>query len=179
MLTINRATLMGHAGRNPSTRTLSSGGEVASFSLATTERFRRRDGSEGEATEWHAIVAFGAAAEAVRRLVRKGDPVLVEGRISTRSWTDRSGAVRRTTEIVVSGPRGQVNVLAKRRRGPDGGGGHDEPPGGAAAGSRGDGVADAVGSPASAGTAEDGTGDDDAPPEDADGAAEDTEDGRE
>ena len=130
MLTMNRATLVGHAGRNPEMRTLPSGDEVASFSLATTERFRRRDGTEGEATEWHTIVAFGAAAEAARTLVRRGDPVLVEGRIATRAWTDRKGAERRTAEIVVAGPRSQVNVLAKRRREPDGG---DEPPGGAAA----------------------------------------------
>ena len=130
MLTMNRATLVGHAGRNPEMRTLPSGDEVASFSLATTERFKRRDGTEGEATEWHAIVAFGAAAEAVRTLVRRGDPVLVEGRIATRSWTDRKGVEHRTTEILVSGPRAQVNVLAKRRREP---GGNDEPPGGAAA----------------------------------------------
>ena len=128
MLTMNRATLVGHAGRNPEMRTLPSGDEVASFSLATTERFKRRDGTEGEATEWHAIVAFGAAAEAVRTLVRRGDPVLVEGRVATRSWTDRKGTEHRTTEIVVAGPRSQVNVLAKRRREPDGG---DEPPGGA------------------------------------------------
>ena len=129
MLTMNRATLVGHAGRNPEMRTLQSGDEVALFSLATTERFRRRDGTEGESTEWHAIVAFGAAAEAVRKLVRRGDPVLVEGRIGTRTWTDRKGAEHRTSEIVVSGPRGQVNVLAKRRREPDGG---DGPPGGSA-----------------------------------------------
>lgn len=129
MLTMNRATLLGHAGRNPEMRKLPSGDDVASFSLATTERFRRRDGTEGEATEWHSIVAFGASAEAVRKLVRRGVPVLIEGRIATRSWTDRSGAARRTTEIVVSGPQARVNVLAKRRREPDG---DDEPPGGAA-----------------------------------------------
>ena len=131
MLTMNRATLLGPAGRNPEMRRLPSGDDVASFSLATTERFRRRDGTEGEATEWHSIVAFGASAEAVRTLVRRGVPVLIEGRIATRSWTDRSGAARRTTEIVVSGPHARINVLAKRRREPDG---DDEPPGGAAGG---------------------------------------------
>ena len=165
MLTMNRATLVGHAGRNPEMRTLPSGDEVALFSLATTERFKRRDGSHGEATEWHAIVAFGAAAEAVRKLVRKGDPVLVEGRIGTRTWTDRKGAEHRTSEIVVSGPRGQVNVLAKRRREPDGG---DGPPGGAApAGAakaadadRNDGAADAVAAAASGRTADTGTEED-------------------
>ena len=165
MLTMNRATLVGHAGRNPEMRTLQSGDEVALFSLATTERFRRRDGTEGESTEWHAIVAFGAAAEAVRKLVRRGDPVLVEGRIGTRTWTDRKGAEHRTSEIVVSGPRGQVNVLAKRRREPDGG---DGPPGGAApAGAakaadadRNERSADAVAAAASARTADTGTEED-------------------
>ena len=165
MLTMNRATLVGHAGRNPEMRMLPSGDEMASFSLATTERFKRRDGTEGEATEWHAIVAFGAAAEAVRTLVRRGDPVLVEGRIATRAWTDRKGAEHRTTEIVVAGPRSQVNVLAKRRWEPGSG---DEPPGGAAAAGaakasdadRDEGPADAVAAPDSAGRTDTGTGKD-------------------
>ena len=174
MLTMNRATLVGHAGRNPEMRTLPSGDEVASFSLATTERFKRRDGTEGEATEWHAVVAFGAAAEAARTLVRRGDPVLVEGRIATRSWTDRKGAEHRTTEIVVAGPRSQVNVLAKRRREPDG---DDEPPGGAAAAGaakaadadRDEGSADAVAVADSARRRDAGTA---GPPEDAASAEE-------
>ena len=128
MLGMNRATLLGYAGKHPEMRKLPSGDDVAQFSLATTERFRRKDDTVGESTEWHAVVAFGAAAEAVRKLVRKGDPVLVEGRISTRSWTDRKGVERRTTEIVVSGARGLVNVLARRRKDGD-----DDPPGGTAA----------------------------------------------
>ena len=131
MMTMNRVTLLGYAGRNPEMRKLQSGDDVAQFSLATTERFRRRDETVGESTEWHSVVAFGAAAEAVRKLVRKGAPVLVEGRITSRTWTDRTGAERRATEIVVSGPRGQVNVLARRRTGA-GGDGDDDPPGGAA-----------------------------------------------
>ena len=121
MMTMNRVTLLGYAGRNPEMRKLQSGDDVAQFSLATTERFRRRDETVGESTEWHSVVAFGAAAEAVRKLVRKGAPVLVEGRIASRTWTDRTtGAERRATEIVVSGPRGQVNVLARRRTGAGG-----------------------------------------------------------
>ena len=134
MLGMNRVTLLGHAGRNPEIRKLPSGEDVAQFSLATTERFRRKDDTLGESTEWHAIVAFGGAAEATRKLVRKGDAVLVEGRIASRSWTDRTGAERRSTEIVVSGSRGQVNVLTKRRKGSSGNNGDDDPPGGAAAG---------------------------------------------
>ena len=131
MLSMNRATLVGHAGGDPEMRKLASGEDVARFSLATTERFTRRDDTAGQSTEWHSIVAFGAAAEAVRTRVRKGDPVLVEGRIATRSWKDRAGIQRRSTEIVVAGPRGQINVLSRRSRN---GSGDDEPPGGAAAG---------------------------------------------
>ena len=134
MLTMNRATVLGYAGRNPEMRRASSGDEVALFSLATNERFRRRDGTEGETTDWHAVVAFGTAAETVRKRVRKGDPVLVEGRISTRVWTDRTGAEHRTAEIVVSGPRGQINVLKRGRQNGNGSSRDDDPSGGATAG---------------------------------------------
>ena len=129
MLTMNRATVLGHAGRDPEMRALQSGGEVALFSLATRERFTRRDGTAGEATEWHAIVAFGNAAQTVRKMVRKGAAVLVEGRIATRTWKDRTGREHRTSEILVSGPQACVNVLTKRARGS---GGDDDPPCGAA-----------------------------------------------
>ena len=130
MLTMNRATLVGHAGRNPEMRTLPSGSEVALFSLATNERFKRRDGTEGESTEWHAIVAFGSAAQTVRKLVHRGAAVLVEGRIATRTWTDKSGTEHRTSEILIAGPQARVNVLTKRSRGAEN---DDEPSGGGAA----------------------------------------------
>ena len=129
MMTMNRATLVGFAGKNPEIRKLPSGDDAAQFSLATTERFRRKDDTVGEATQWHTIVAYGAAAEVVRTRVRKGDPVLVEGRIATRSWEDKAGNERRAIEIVVAGRGGTVNVLTKRRTGGNG----DDPPGGAAA----------------------------------------------
>ena len=146
MLSMNRATLVGHAGGDPEIRKLASGEDMARFSLATTERFTRKDDTAGQSTEWHSIVAFGAAAEAVRTRVQKGDAVLVEGRIATRSWKDRAGIQRRSTEIVVAGPRGQINVLSRRSRN---GGGDDETPGGAAAGAAGspaEGTADATAS---------------------------------
>ena len=144
MLTMNKATLLGYAGRNPEMRKLPSGDDVAEFSLATTERFRRRDDTVDESTEWHTIVAFGPAAEAVRKLVRKGVPVLVEGRIVTRSWIDRTtGAERRATEIVVAGRRSLVNVLSRPGRGTGGIGAGGEH-GGGAAGSAGDPVGEAA-----------------------------------
>ena len=114
MLNMNRVTLLGHAGRDPEVRTIKSGEKTATFSLATTDKWRRKDGGTGEATEWHRIVVFGGAVEAVEKLVRKGAALLIEGRITTREYRDKKGESRRVTEIVVAGPQGLVNVLSPR-----------------------------------------------------------------
>ena len=119
MLNMNRATLVGYAGRDPESRELESGDVVAKFTLATTERYQRPSGERAESTQWHNIVAFGHAAGAVQKLVRKGDPVLVEGRVSYREYKDAAGSAQRATEIVVSGARGVINVLAPMRSGAD------------------------------------------------------------
>ncbi len=124
MLTVNRAMLVGHAGRDPEVRSLPNGGKAATFSLATAEKWTDREGRPSEATDWHRIVAYGAAVEIVGTMLRKGDPVMVEslprtrsgGRIATRQYQDREGNDRAVTEIVVAGPQGMVNVLAGRRR---------------------------------------------------------------
>ena len=115
MLNMNRVTLLGHAGRDPEIRTIKSGDKTATFSLATTDKWRRKDGGTGEATEWHRIVVFGAAVEAVEKLVRKGAALLIEGRITSHEYQDKKGDNRRVTEIVVAGPQGRVNVLSPRR----------------------------------------------------------------
>ena len=115
MLNMNRAMLLGHAGRDAEVRTIKNGEKTATFSLATTEKWRRKDGGTGEATEWHRIVVFGAAAEAVAKLVRKGAALLIEGRITSHEYQDKKGDNRRITEIVVGGPQGRVNVLSPRQ----------------------------------------------------------------
>ena len=115
MLNMNRVTLLGHAGRDPEIRTIKSGEKTATFSLATTDKWRRKDGGTGEATEWHRIVVFGAAVEAVEKLVRKGRALLIEGRITSHEYQDKKGDNRRVTEIVVAGPQGLVNVLSPRQ----------------------------------------------------------------
>ncbi len=114
MLNINRITLLGHAGRDPEVRTLNNGSKVASFALATTERWKNRDGQPAGSTQWHHIVAWGAAAEAAEKQLRKGDVVLVEGRLATREYRGRDGGLRTVAEVVVAGPQGVVNVLAGR-----------------------------------------------------------------
>ena len=113
MMNMNRVTLLGHAGRDPETRTTRNGGMVAKFTLATTEKWRK-DGELSEATEWHRIVAFGPAAEAAAKLVRKGAALLVEGRIAGREYRDKEGVTHRVTEIVVAGPQGTLNLLSPR-----------------------------------------------------------------
>ncbi|MYF57571.1 MAG: single-stranded DNA-binding protein [Gammaproteobacteria bacterium] len=119
MLNMNRVTLLGHAGRDPEVRALNNGNKAASFPLATTERWTDRDGQRAENTEWHRVVAYGAAADAAERLLRKGSAALVEGRLSTREYRDRDGNDRIVTEIVVAGPQGVLNMLGRRVRGDD------------------------------------------------------------
>ena len=114
MLHINRVTLLGHAGRDPDIRSLKGGDRVANFSLATTRRWKGQDGTPGEATEWHRIVVYGGAVNAVEKLVRKGAALLVEGRLATREYRDRKGTERSVAEIVVAGAQGMVNVLSRK-----------------------------------------------------------------
>ena len=119
MLNINRATLLGHAGRDPEIRELKNGGKAASFTLATTEKWKGRDVKPAESTEWHRIAVYGPTVEAVEKMLKKGDAVLVEGRIASRAFRDKDGNDRAVTEIVVAGWQGTVNVLSGRRASPD------------------------------------------------------------
>jgi len=114
MLHINRVTLLGHAGRDPDIRPLPDGGRAATFSLATTERWKRDDGGTAERTAWHRIAVYGPAVDPVEAMVRKGAAVLVEGRLAHREFRDRQGRDRAIAEIVVAGPQGMVNVLTRK-----------------------------------------------------------------
>ncbi len=82
---------------------------------ATTEKWTDREGRPAEATEWHRIVVYGPAVGAVETMLRKGDRVMVEGRIATRSFRDKDGKDRTATEIVVSRRQDTVNMLSGRR----------------------------------------------------------------
>ena len=85
------------------------------FTLATTEKWTDGDGNPAEATEWHRVVVYGPTVKAVEAMLKKGDRVMVEGRIATRGFTDREGNDRTVTEIVVSRRQDTVNVLGGRR----------------------------------------------------------------
>lgn len=99
-MSVNKAIIVGHLGRDPEMKSFSNGGQVANFSVATTEKWRDKNtGESKEATEWHRIQASGKLAEIVGQYVKKGSLVYVEGSLRTRKWTDQSGAEKSVTEI--------------------------------------------------------------------------------
>ncbi len=99
---INKVQLIGNVGREAKTKLLDSGVPVTTFSLATSETHRRKDGSRVTSTEWHNIVLWRGLAELAEKYVKKGDPLYIEGKLHSRTWTDKDGNLRRTTEIVAS-----------------------------------------------------------------------------
>ena len=126
MLHVNRATVLGYAGGDAKRRTMQGGEDTVSFSVATTRRWKDKEGNPGEAMEWHRIAVFGGSVGPASEMVRRGALVLVEGRLRTREYQDQEGKERTVTEIVVAGPQGMVNVLSRRpeqdRQGDEGGG---------------------------------------------------------
>lgn len=100
MAGINKAILIGNLGKDPELRYTPGGQAVASFSMATSEKWRDKDGVMQDRTEWHNIVVWGRQAEIAKEYLAKGRTVYVEGRIQTRSWEDKDGNKRYTTEIV-------------------------------------------------------------------------------
>jgi len=120
MAGVNKVILIGNLGKDPELKYLPSGQGVATFPLATTEKWTDKSGQRQERTEWHNIVVYGKSAENVNQYLKKGRSAYVEGRITTRSWDDRDGNKKYKTEIVA----GTVQFL-----GGQGGGGpmHDAP----------------------------------------------------
>ena len=113
-MSINKAIVVGNLGRDPEIRALPSGQSVASFSIATTARFKDRNGERQERTEWHRVVAFGRLADNCQRLLSRGRQVYVEGRLNTRQYQARDGnGLRYRTEIVAQ----QLRLLGGRTNG--------------------------------------------------------------
>ena len=99
-MSVNKAILVGYVGNDPEVRYLDSGTPVANFRLATSENYTNRTGEKVTQTEWHNIVLWRGLAEVAEKYVKKGTQVYIEGRIRTRSWDDRDGNKRYTTEII-------------------------------------------------------------------------------
>jgi len=98
---LNKVILIGNLGKDPEVRSLPSGQPVATWTMATSRRWRDKNGQKQEQTEWHQIVCFGKQAEIAGQYLQKGKQICVEGRIQTRSWDDRNtGEKKYRTEIV-------------------------------------------------------------------------------
>ena len=100
MASLNKVMLIGNLGKDPEVRFTASGQAVASFSLATSEKFKGKTGEWEERTEWHNITLWGKLAEIAGEYLSKGKTIYVEGRLQTRKWQDKSGNDRYTTDIV-------------------------------------------------------------------------------
>jgi len=100
MAGINKVILVGNLGRDPEVRTLENGAKVANFTLATSESYKNREGQRVTTTEWHNIVLWRGLADIAERFLKKGNQVYIEGKIKTRSWDDKDGVKRYTTEIL-------------------------------------------------------------------------------
>jgi single-strand DNA-binding protein len=141
---VNKVILVGNLGRDPEVRSTPSGQPVATFTLATSRRWKDKNGQRQEQTEWHQIVCWGRQAEVAGQYLTKGKQLYVEGRLQTRSWEDRqSGEKRYRTEVICEnfqmlGSRGggapdfegPGGPGAPGGGGPGGGGGYDEGPAG-------------------------------------------------
>jgi len=97
---INKVILVGNVGKDPEVRHLDNGVAVASFTLATSETYRNKENQKVTNTEWHNIVIWRGLADVVEKYVKKGSSLYIEGKIKTRSWDDKEGNKRYTTEIV-------------------------------------------------------------------------------
>lgn len=104
-MSFNKVILIGNVGKDPEVRHLESGTTVASFTLATTEKYKDKNGVLQDQTEWHNIVCWRNLAELSEKYITKGSQIFVEGKIRTRSWTDQAGVKKYTTEIIADNIR--------------------------------------------------------------------------
>ena len=102
MASVNKVILVGNLGKDPEVRHFENGGSLARFPLATSETYTKKDTNEKVTqTEWHTVVTRGGlAAKVVEPYLKKGNSVYIEGRLRTRSWEDKDGVTRYTTEVI-------------------------------------------------------------------------------
>jgi single-strand DNA-binding protein len=122
MAGVNKVILLGRLGRDPEVRNFQNGGRVVNLRLATSERYKDREGNQQEKTEWHSVAIFNEKlGEIAEKYLRKGSEVYVEGQLETRKWQDQAGQDRYTTEIVLRNFRGELSLVGGR------GGGASDP----------------------------------------------------
>ncbi|BAS67933.1 MAG: single-stranded DNA-binding protein [Gammaproteobacteria bacterium] len=115
MAGINKVILVGNLGQKPEIKYATNGNAITNLSIATSESWTdRATGQKQEKTEWHRVSVFGKLAEIIGQYCDKGSKLYVEGKLQTRKWQDQSGADRYTTEVVVSGFGGTIQMLDSR-----------------------------------------------------------------
>lgn len=114
-MSINKTILIGNVGKDPKIAATASGTIIASFPLATSERYKNKAGEQKEETQWHYIEVFGKSAEFVESYVQKGAKVYIEGKIKYDEWTAADGAKAKMTKIVVDSFNGKVSLLDKKQ----------------------------------------------------------------
>lgn len=100
---MNQVTILGRIGKDPEHKTFGTDNEVCNISVATDESYKKQDGTKVEQTEWHNVVFYGKLAGVINKFFKKGNRILVTGKLRTRSWDDKEGVKRYTTEINASG----------------------------------------------------------------------------
>ena len=114
---VNKVILVGNLGQDPEVRYMQSGAAVATLSIATSESWQdKTTGERRERTEWHRVVLFGKLAEVAKDYLRKGSQVYIEGQLQTRKWQDQQGQDKFTTEIVVQGYNGVMQMLGSKQQ---------------------------------------------------------------
>ncbi len=115
---VNKVILLGNLGRDPEIRSMQSGGKMASFSIATSKRWKDKNTSEQkEKTSWHNIVVFGdGLVDIVEKYVKKGSKIYVEGELQTRKWQDQEGKDRYSTEVILQGYNCNLTLLDSRNQ---------------------------------------------------------------
>ena len=113
---VNKTILLGNLGRDPEIRSMQSGSKMASFSIATSKRWKDRNTQEQkEKTSWHNIVVFGdGLVDIVEKYVKKGSKIYIEGELQTRKWQDKDGNDRYTTEVILQGYNCNLTLLDNR-----------------------------------------------------------------
>lgn len=112
MAGINKVILVGNLGKDPEVRFMPNGGAVANITVATSDSWKdKQTGEQKEKTEWHRVVMFGKIAEIAGEYLRKGSKVYLEGALQTRKWTNQQGQDQYTTEIVIQGYTGIMQML--------------------------------------------------------------------
>ena len=113
---VNKVILLGNLGQNPDIRTMQNGKKVCSFSIATSDSWKDKDtGEKKEKTEWHRVVVFNEGlVGVVENYIKKGTKVYVEGSLQTRKWTDDKGTEKYTTEIIIQGYGGRIDIVSAK-----------------------------------------------------------------